>query len=398
MESSQPLKQALNSEPEPQTNLESFKKLVKDSGKKQLAFIAAFLIIAVVLGGTVFAYTQLVKKEDGVKKEEEEVIDQSAWKKCEIGEPVNIEVKVPSDWNCESGTGEGEAGFVEGRLDIESPEGLKIYFGMPGPYDTRGESFEESYLQTKYVDYTAHTYMENEVKKLAMLYGNVKDTDIVSWVNTNEDKMPQKEELDIISSIVETLVIDEKAITSKTFSIIKAGKTFEFEYDVNYYAEEEIYEAPIRDDVSGGVVEEISSYYINVYDIENIPSPDYPSSAVVIIVNKEKELEGGIELPENLSEGEGLLMTWTANQCFSFDDEKYFESTEGERIIKASGKFDCVFPVEDGSIDSYDTEALAYGVSLDEEYYAVIYIATNDVVTSINEDLLNQIARTIKVK
>lgn len=390
MESLTPLKQALNSEPEPQTNPESFKKLVKDSGKKQLAFIAAFLIIAVVLGGTVFAYTQLVKKEDGVKKEEEEVIDQSAWKKCEIGDPINIEVKVPNDWTCDSNTGEGEAGFIEGRLDLASPYELKIYFGMPGPYDTRGESFEESYLETAYIDFDAHIYIENDIEKLAMLIGSTEDGNIVSWVNTKGDNMPTEKELNLIKTIAKTLVVKEVESDTKTFSITKAGKTFEFEYDVNYYAKETTF---------GETAVETNMYYIDVYDVENVPAPDYASSATVIIINKKKELEGGMELPENLTEDEGLLMNYTANQCFDFNDKKYFESIElnGRKVIKASGKFECVFPVEDGSVDAYNTEAVAYGVSLSDEYYAVIYFTTGDVTEDINDYLLVQIAETIRV-
>ncbi|MBN2016478.1 hypothetical protein JW766_06645 [Candidatus Dojkabacteria bacterium] len=260
---------------------DSFFCLVKQSGKRQVAFLVAFLIISVVLGGAVFAY---------------------------------------------------------------------------------------GYINTS----------------------NSKEKDSVGKNNITEDKKNSERNGDHKEEVNEDTIVGQGDVQkSKTFSITKEEATFEFEYFDYYYASEFPFEG--------------SEYFpveINVRTTEETPSyesSDTETVANVLIVKKSEARENVSGFPGELTEEEGFLMTYTANQCFIANGPYEHIILDGNEVVRIEETEECFLPSEgDDPISPLKTNVIAYGVSLDDEYFGIVYNISygNDI---LRDDILRQIAGSIRV-
>jgi hypothetical protein len=123
------LKEALSNEfsaKETSEKEEKFAPMVKKSMKQQAAFIVSFVIFAVLIGGSVFAYKQFAKNssgtnpiddevvEEGLEEEEKTTFDYSDWETYS-NDLLGIEFKYPKDWIFSQ---QGDYSYVVSNSDV----------------------------------------------------------------------------------------------------------------------------------------------------------------------------------------------------------------------------------------------------------------------------------------
>jgi hypothetical protein len=227
-----------------------FPTMIKKSMKQQIAFIIAFLILLGVIGGGVFAYTQLTKKktEDNTTNTQAE-----KWKECNGGSDLPVTMQIPDSWTCQKTQDELDDGTKTWDIDITSPEKLTVSFingsrQVAAPTHCGCEAnateclangghvcTEETFLDSDKYTCIAQMYTENGVKKSdwinCVVKGVAVDQEIFSaiWFYKDDNSLPTDSEKETLKKIFNS-VKNTTYIGWKTYTNVETKYNYVFMY------------------------------------------------------------------------------------------------------------------------------------------------------------------------
>ena len=222
---------SVSAQPQPQN--ESFGYLVKKSTKQQAAFIVGFIIICLIIVGSVYALTQMVGKQTTptvtptASTADTSPSDTSDLSGC-YSEVLGIYLKLPQDWECKT-TGEDtsvNADQMDGSIEVKSTLFTIIMsnLGRGGPCDNGSDVDAEKCTQKE-------LFRSNVVSvdsfmwegKFQEIFGSIDRRDFagittnesfVAWVSVTyigsaSGELTDKNDINLLKSVLATIRLEE---------------------------------------------------------------------------------------------------------------------------------------------------------------------------------------------